>query len=103
MDYITFGSGERNLLILPGLGDGLKTVKGAAFPLSLLYRSFSNDFKVYVFSRKEPLEEQAGTREMAEDVRKAMDFLGIHKASVSWCFNGRHDCSASSSLMSGAD
>ena len=82
MDYITFGSGERNLLILPGLGDGLRTVKGAAVPFSLLYRSFSNDFKIYAFSRKEPLEEQAGTREMAEDVLKAMDLLGIHKTSV---------------------
>ena len=30
MEYIRFGSGERILVLLPGLGDGLRTVKGSA-------------------------------------------------------------------------
>lgn len=28
MDYVTFGKGKKTLLIIPGLGDGLATVKG---------------------------------------------------------------------------
>ena len=82
MNYICFGTGKRNLLILPGLGDGLKTVKGMALPFAFLYRSLAKDFKVYVFSRKEPLEDTSGTREMAQDVKSAMDYLGIEKTSV---------------------
>lgn len=30
MDYISFGKGNKILIMLPGLGDGLKTVKGTA-------------------------------------------------------------------------
>ena len=82
MNYICFGRGTRNLVILPGLGDGLKTVKGMALPLAWLYRSLAKDFKVYVLSRKEPLEDSAGTKEMAQDVKYAMDLLGVEKASV---------------------
>ena len=32
MDYIRFGNGERTLVMIPGVGDGLKTVKGMAAP-----------------------------------------------------------------------
>ena len=31
MDYVSFGNGNKNLIMLPGLGDGLATVKGMAF------------------------------------------------------------------------
>ena len=29
-EYIRFGTGRRNLILLPGLGDGLRTMKGMA-------------------------------------------------------------------------
>ena len=82
MDYITFGCGRRNLLIIPGLGDGLKTVKGTAIPFSILYRLFAKEFKIYVFSQKEPLEDSSITSSMAEDIFRAMEQLGIMSASV---------------------
>ena len=34
-DYIAFGSGDRDMIILPGAGDGFKTVKGSARPASV--------------------------------------------------------------------
>ena len=34
MDYISFGKGKKKLIMIPGLGDGLKTVKGMALPFS---------------------------------------------------------------------
>ena len=40
MEYISFGKGARKLIMLPGLGDGLKTAKGMAIPFALLYRQF---------------------------------------------------------------
>ena len=72
MDYISFGNGKKILIMIPGLGDGLKTAKGMAIPFAILYRSFAKDYKVYVFSRKNRLEEGYTTRDMAKDVHKAM-------------------------------
>ena len=82
MDYIRFGRGKRNLVILPGLGDGLRTVKGTALPMALMYRLFAKDFTVYAFSRKDMLPQGYTTREMARDQAEAMDILGIEKADV---------------------
>lgn len=38
MDYVTFGKGKQPLVIIPGLGDGVQTVKGKAQLFSLSYR-----------------------------------------------------------------
>jgi len=82
MDYIRFGSGKRNLILLPGLGDGLRSVKGTALPMAMMYRIFSREFTVYGFSRKHDMPEGSTTRDMARDVKQAMDFLGIEKADI---------------------
>ena len=81
-DYIRFGTGSRVLVILPGLGDGLKTVRGTALPMAWMYRIFAKDFTVYMFSRKSPLPQSHGTREMAQDLKEAMDALGIERADI---------------------
>ena len=36
-DYVTFGKGKQPLVIIPGLGDGLQTVKGKAKLFFLSY------------------------------------------------------------------
>lgn len=82
MDYIRFGTGESVLIILPGLGDGLQTVKGTALPMALMYREFGKKFTVYMFSRKDPLPEGYTTRDMARDQAVAMDLLGIETADL---------------------
>lgn len=82
MDYIRFGTGRRNLVILPGLGDGLRTVKGTALPMAAMYRMFTGDFTVWAFSRRNDQKEGATTRDMARDVVFAMDALGIAKADI---------------------
>ena len=82
MDYICFGRGEKVLILLPGLGDGLATVKGTAIPMALMYRIFSKDYRVYMFSRKNQLPKEYSTRDMARDQAMAMDALKIGKADV---------------------
>ena len=82
MDYISFGNGNRTLIMLPGLGDGLTTVRGMALIFSIMYRIYAKEFTVYVFSRKNHLQEGYSTREMAKDHDKAMTILGISKADV---------------------
>ena len=81
-DYIRFGSGDKPLLMLPGVGDGLKTVRGMALPFALLYRALAKDFSVYVFSRRRNLPPHFTTQEMAEDLNEAMEALGLRNAAV---------------------
>ena len=82
MDYIRFGTGERILVMLPGLGDGLRSMKGTALPMAFMYREFAKDFTVYAFSRKNVLPEGYTTRDMARDQAEAMEQLGIQKADI---------------------
>ena len=81
-EYIRFGTGKKNLIMLPGLGDGLRTMKGTALPMALYYRCLAKEYTVYLFSRKSSLQEGVTTRDMARDLRDAMEELGIEKASL---------------------
>lgn len=82
VDYIRFGTGKKFLIFIPGLGDGLKTVSGMALPFSFLYRKFSKDYTVYVFSRKNDLPETYTTKQMADDLCLSMNRLEIDKANI---------------------
>ena len=82
MDYIRFGTGKRVMIMIPGLGDALQTVKGTALPMALMYREFAKDFTVYAFSRKNPLPQGYTTRDMAKDQQAAMAQLGIRRADI---------------------
>ena len=82
MEYIRFGTGDRNLIMLPGLGDGLRTIYGTALPFALMYHRFAKGYTVYSFSRKSDMAPGTTTRDMARDVRDAMDMLGIEQADV---------------------
>ena len=55
MAYASFGHGDRVLIILPGLSDGLATVRGKALLLAKPYRRFFNQFTIYMFSRKDEM------------------------------------------------
>lgn len=96
MNYISFGNGKEILIMLPGLGDGITTVKGMALPLAIEYRTYTgrkktahphkvlpcDKFTVFVFSRKNAMPEGYTTRDMAADQAKAMELLGISRANI---------------------
>ena len=71
MDYVTFGKGKDPLVIIPGLGDGLQTVKGKAQLFSLSYRLLAKRYKIYVFSRINKLRQGYTTWDMAADVARS--------------------------------
>ena len=80
--YISFGKGTKNLIIIPGVGDGLKLVKGLAIPFSIMYRIFCKDYRVYVFSRRNTLPKGFSTEDMARDIINHMKDLKIESADI---------------------
>ena len=90
--YISFGEGKKSLIIIPGVGDGFKTVKGLAMPFSIMYKIFAKDYRVYVFSRRNDISENFSTEDMANDLISHMNELKIDKADVVGVSQGRNDC-----------
>lgn len=82
IDYISFGIGHKHLIMIPGLGEGLTTVKGTAVPMALMYRKLAKDFRIHVFSRRTEMPSVFSTRDMAEDTYYAMQQLGIGSANI---------------------
>ncbi len=82
MDYVRFGKGGKNLVILPGLSDGLASVKGKALLLAPPYKRFFDRYTVWMFSRREGLRRGVTIRDMAEDQAAALRVLGVEKTAV---------------------
>ena len=82
MSYVSFGSGPRILIILPGLSDGLATVEGKALLLAGPYTPYFKEFTIYMFSRKEPLPQGHSIRDMAADQAEALRALGMERTCV---------------------
>lgn len=82
MHVIQFGNGTEHLVMIPGLGDGLTSIKGLALPFSLMYRQYAKAFRVTVVSGRHEMKKPWTTQDMAKDVAQAMTMLGIEQADV---------------------
>lgn len=80
MDYVSFGSGTKPLILIPGLN--VRGVRGAGLSLALMYRMFAKEYRVYVFDRKTDITEGYTVRDIAEDTAEAMKLLGLSEADV---------------------
>lgn len=80
MSYISFGSGRKNLIIIPGLS--LNRVKGSALPLSLAYRIFAKDYRVCMFDQRDEIDESCTIEQMADDLYEALKAAGIEKTDI---------------------
>lgn len=81
-DYLMFGSGNKNLIVIPGIADGLNLVKGVADQFALDYKMFEKNYKAYAFCRRTDLPNGFTTENMANDIIRHMNDLGIDKADV---------------------
>ena len=79
---ISFGRGEKDLVIIPGLGDGISTVKGKALSGNIIYHQFARRYRVTVISRRDNPAPDCTTCSMARDQALAMQALGIQKAHI---------------------
>ena len=82
MPYAMFGRGAGTLILIPGLSDGLATVRGKALLLSKPYKLFFEKYTVFMFSRRDDMPEGYSIKEMAEDHAAALNELGIEKTCV---------------------
>ncbi|MBR4291162.1 MAG: alpha/beta hydrolase [Oscillospiraceae bacterium] len=80
MNYITFGTGTKPLVMIQGLNT--RSIKGAGASLAFMYRIFAKDYRVYLFDRREDIGESITVRELAQDIAEAMDALGITNADI---------------------
>lgn len=80
IDYITFGSGKKSLIMIQGLNIG--GIKGAGLSLAFMYRIFAKEYKVYLFDRRPDVWEGITVRDFAKDIALAMDKLQIKNADV---------------------
>ena len=80
LGYISFGCGQKNLIIIQGLN--MRDIGGAGASLALMYKLFARDFRVWFFDRRAIVTEGLTNRDLAEDIFSAMTALGIDYADV---------------------
>lgn len=80
LNYVSFGKGRKNLIIIQGLN--VRDIKGAGASLALMYRMFAENFRVWFFDRRANVKEGLTNRDLADDIYCAMDALGIESADV---------------------
>ena len=80
MNYIVFGSGEKNFVIIPGLS--IHSVLNSKDAIKEAYKEFENEYTVYLFDRATNIKEGYSIRDMAKDIANAMKELNIENAYI---------------------
>ena len=80
MDYFKFGTGKKNLVIIPGLS--VQSVMGAANTVAAEYKTMEEDFTIYVIDRRSEIPEKYSIQDMAKDTAEAIKSLGLDKVSI---------------------
>lgn len=80
MDYAVFGKGTRPLLLIRGLN--ITRLQGTVPNLIRRYRTYADNFRIYVIDRREPLPEVITDEFLAEDVYEGFRALGLESAPV---------------------
>ncbi len=75
MRYFRFGSGEKVMVMLPGIS--IKSVMESADFVAGAYKMFSPKYTVYLFDRRTDIPETYTVDEMGEDTAAAMTALGL--------------------------
>ena len=80
LDYISFGKGNKNLIIIQGLN--VRDVKGSGASIALMYKIFAKNYRVYMFDRRSVIDSAITVWDIAEDIHKAMHELKIDRADL---------------------
>ncbi|MHB1294608.1 MAG: alpha/beta fold hydrolase [Anaerolineae bacterium] len=74
--YVRVGDGPVPVVVLPGAGDGLRTVYDAAWQLAWFYRRRAKQYRFLVLSRRQPLPLDHAISDQARDAIYAVEQLG---------------------------
>lgn len=80
LNYVSFGRGQKNLIIIQGLN--VRDIKGTGAFLALAYRGFAKDYRVWFFDRRTAVSDGLTNWDLAEDIYLAMRALNIESADV---------------------
>lgn len=81
VDYVTFGKGDKNLIIITGLSlQRLNDLSNLA--IYALFYQYAKEYKVFIFDRKDHIEEGVSIEDMADDLYHSLEKLHITNASI---------------------
>ena len=80
MDYLRFGNGERNLVIIPGLS--VQSVMNYSEAIAESYRLLTDDFTVYVLDRRKDMPPAYSVDDMAHDTAEAIKALKLGQVCI---------------------
>ena len=80
LHYLSFGKGQKNLIIIQGLN--VRDIKGAGASLAFMYKKFSKEYKVWFFDRRAVVKDGLTNWDLAEDIYLAMKELDIELADL---------------------
>lgn len=80
LEYFSFGSGKRKLVVLPGIS--VRSVLFSAAAVESSYRLFKDEFTLYIIDRRSDLPDSCTIKEIARDTAQAINALGLEKVSV---------------------
>lgn len=80
MNYIKFGNGSKNFIIIPGLS--IHSIIGSKDAIEEAYKDFSEEYTVYVFDRPTNLKENESIEDLAKETAEFMKQLNIENADI---------------------
>lgn len=80
VDYITFGRGDKPLVMIQGLNT--RGIRGAGPGLAWMYRLFAKDYTVWLFDRRKDLPAEVTIQGLAQDLAVTMDAAGVANACI---------------------
>lgn len=81
VDYVTFGKGDKTLIIITGLS--LQRLGDMSnLTICSLFSRYAREYKVYIFDRRDHIEEGVSIEDMADDLYQSLQGLHIDNASI---------------------
>lgn len=81
VDYVTFGKGDKTLIIITGLS--LQVLSDMSdLAIYTLFYQYAKEYKVYIFDRGDHIEEGITIENMADDLYQSLQVLHIDNASI---------------------
>lgn len=84
--YISFGSGEKTMVVVPGLSIGYVTDSAPA--IEAAFSAFTEDYTVYLFDIRDDVPEDYTIRQMGDDLAETIKNLGLKNIYLYGCSMG---------------